>query len=117
MDITPILNGPPGFVILALSFAVAAYLRQVSATASELSDKIRGGQVWNYPIGPPVPTHTMMKLESLERTHAVLNKTAPFLVWLVIVASLRVVTYSLLVLPVHHWMLESLKHSLPFVDL
>jgi hypothetical protein len=118
MDYTPILNGPPGFVILALVFAVAAYLRQVSASAIELSDKIRGGLVWNYPIAEPLPKHTKLKLESLERTHNTLSSVAsPVMVWFVIVAALRVVLYSVLALPLLPSAVARIGKFLPWVDL
>jgi hypothetical protein len=49
----PLLKGPPEFILLALVVAFTAYLRQVHVSAIEQRDKIRKGEVWNYPLHRP----------------------------------------------------------------
>jgi hypothetical protein len=116
VDYTPILNGPPGFVVLALVFAVAAYLRQVNSSTLDLSDKIRGGLVWNFPISIPLPTHTKRKLDSLDFTNKILSRVAPVMVWLAIIAALRIVIYSAFALPFGKSLSLWLNSSLPWID-
>jgi hypothetical protein len=45
----PILDGAPGFVLLAFVMALAAYLRQVSTTAQKQIDDIESGSPAAYP--------------------------------------------------------------------
>jgi hypothetical protein len=45
----PILNGAPGFILLAISFAIGAYIRQVYVAASDIYDKIIGKELKLWP--------------------------------------------------------------------
>jgi hypothetical protein len=95
VNCTPLLNGPPAFIILVLLMAIAAYLRQVSTTALDRRDLIKGGGVWNY---PPGETHTDMRVKFLEDTRRTLNKVSVPLIGFTIVIVGRILLQSVLAL-------------------
>jgi hypothetical protein len=57
-----LLSNPPGFVLLALMFALAAYLRQMGEDRERLLEEIQGNRVWNFPEGKE---HTNLKIRRL----------------------------------------------------
>lgn len=112
------LGSPAVLVLIALLFAISAYLRQVSENATELMDRIQGDEVPLYPIGAK---HTEEKLRALERTRYVLSKVAPFTIWFVILLGLRVVLQAFIeMIPfiVTHLKAASdfMTAAFPFVD-
>lgn len=59
---TVLLSNPPGFILLALMFALAAYLRQMGEDRERLLEEIQGNRVWNFPRGEE---HTDLKIRRL----------------------------------------------------
>jgi hypothetical protein len=59
---TVLLSNPPGFVLLALIFALAAYLRQIAENRADFIEEIQRNRVWNYPLGEK---HTDMQIKRL----------------------------------------------------
>lgn len=99
---TPLLNGPPQFIMLAISVAFAAYLRQVSIHAAELRDKIRHGDVWNY---PETESWAKNKMDELDLTSATISAITPFMFGFILLVSARVITDGVMrfhVLPGSH---------------
>jgi hypothetical protein len=72
----PILNGPPGVILLMFIAAMAAYLRLVSSTARDKIENILAGKdvLW-----PPSDPDTVERLRILDRTrHTVMVVTHVF---------------------------------------
>ena len=92
----PLLKGPPEFILLALIVAFTAYLRQVHMSAIEQRDKIRKGEVWNYPLHTPYHEYTKAKIEALDSVAESLAIASPFLVWLFVLAAFRIVVEAVL---------------------
>jgi hypothetical protein len=91
--IEPPLNGSAQFAVLGLAVALSVYLRQVRANALDLRDKIRGGQVWNYPLEE---RHSEWKMEALDSMAEKLAFAGPFLIWLFVPVSCRIILEILL---------------------
>ena|SRR5207248_11377773 len=66
----PYLNGPPGVIFLMFVMAMAAYLRQVSATARDKIELIEADKESLWPCGDD---HTTKRLEILQRTRYVIK--------------------------------------------
>jgi hypothetical protein len=65
---TVLLSNPPGFILLALMFALAAYLRQMGEDREKLLDEIQGNRVWNFPRGKE---HTDLKIRRLRTSQLI----------------------------------------------
>jgi hypothetical protein len=85
----PLLTGPPEFILLALSVALAGYFRQIAGGGLTLRDKIRNDTVWNYPLDPEF-TFTERKLEALDRLVIRLGVAGSFLIALTVVLAIRI---------------------------
>jgi hypothetical protein len=92
----PLLKGPQEFILLALIVAFTAYLRQVHMSAIEQRDKIRKGEVWNYPLHKPYHEYTMAKVKALDNVAESLAIASPFLIWLFILVAFRIVVEAAL---------------------
>jgi len=92
--VDPVLKGAPQFIVLSLVVAFAVYLRQVSTNASELRDKIREGNVWNYPAA-----HSKQRMEALDGISEKISVAAPFMILLTIE---RMTVDSRVVRPTRH---------------
>jgi hypothetical protein len=86
--VEPPLSGSAQFAVLAIVVALSVYLRQVYANALDLRDKIRGGLVWNFPPSEP---HSKEKMEALDSMAEKLAFAGPFLIWLFLPVSSRIV--------------------------
>lgn len=82
----PLLNAPPGFVLLGVMVGLAAYLRQLGENRSKQIDEIEEGEVWNFPLSE---LHTKEKLSHLKESHDRLNQIAPLAIWYTIAISVR----------------------------
>jgi uncharacterized integral membrane protein len=93
---TPLLQGPPQFILLALIVALSVYLRQVNAGAFELREKIRTGQAWNYPLRARYKVYTQEKLDALESVSEKLSIAGPLMILLFLLIASRIFTESIL---------------------
>jgi len=82
----PVLSNPPGFVLLAIIFAVAAYLRQVAEVREKLLDEILGNKVWDFPLGE---THTDSKIARLHSSKVILGWIARLVIIFTIAVAFR----------------------------
>ena len=100
MQTDPILNGAPGFILLAFVVALAGYLRQVSVNAQDRKEQIESEkhpETW-----PKGEAHTVAKLNLLYNTKKNIEfLTFPLFGFIVIVA-FRSVLYALTRLVVLH---------------
>jgi hypothetical protein len=63
-----ILDGSPGFILLAIVVALGAYLRQADVAAREEYDKIKRGELaHSWPKDKPYTTRRLTNLESMDR--------------------------------------------------
>jgi hypothetical protein len=85
--IDPPLSGTGQFAVLGFAVALSAYLRQLRASALELRDKIRGNEVWNY---PPAEPQGRVKMKALDDIADKLAFFGPFLIWLFLPTSGRI---------------------------
>ena len=83
------LKGAPQFIVLSLVVVFAAYLRQLSSGAVELRNKIVGGEIWSY---PPDCGYSFVqdKIEALDKTADILSVVGPLLIWLAVLATIRI---------------------------
>jgi hypothetical protein len=96
----PILDGPPGFVVLALIVALAAYLRAVSTGADELITKIKSEKLDLFPYDgkktlEEQQDHTRAKLRLLDNTRVYVAKVTPAMFFLMVFVAFRIFLYAL----------------------
>jgi hypothetical protein len=89
----PLFFGPPQFVVLAILVAFGAYLRQLSLASADLRDKIRCGEVWNF---PPTEEYAKAKMQQCDRVCDVIRFVTPFMILLLVAVSFRIVVEAIL---------------------
>ena len=96
MDPTPILDGPPAFILLGFIVALGAYLRQVSVGAQNLIDEIESNRndAFPYLTAEGTPSHTEAKLSSLRTTRDSVAKVTPWMFVLMLSLALRISIYA-----------------------
>jgi hypothetical protein len=85
---SPLLSGPPEFIILSLLAALALYLRQVNLNAADVHYKIRHGELWK---APPEDAFRPQKLKQLRQTSATILGVTPFMFVVILVVCGRIV--------------------------
>jgi hypothetical protein len=93
----PILNGPPGFVLLALAAGLGAYIRQVYVSASETYDKLNSGELKR--LWPLDEQYTKERLYNLIYVQDNLIRVTKLMFFFIIVLSLRLVAYAISAFP------------------
>lgn len=115
MHSLPTLTSPALLLFIALIFAIAAYLRQVSERATDLIEKIWGNEVPIYPLGKH---HTDGKLDALQKKIDGLRKAAPWIIQLVIALAIYESTRLFVgALPSSRFQLFITTQIFPWVDL
>jgi len=88
MQTAPILSGPPGFILLMFVAAMAAYLRQVNATARDKIESIRSEKKILWPFAKMLP-HSEERLKLLEATRNKIKWVTHVFFALAVVVGLR----------------------------
>jgi hypothetical protein len=89
----PILNGAPGFILLAFVVALAGYLRQVSMNAQDRIEQIESNK--HSDLWPKEAEHTLDRVNLLRKTRRKIELVARPLFFLIAVVSLRAMLYAL----------------------
>jgi hypothetical protein len=94
--ISPILNGAPGFILLAIVVALGAYLRGVYAAANDLHEKIIiGGQAaW-----PLKKDYTQTRLANLQAVENRLKRITFHIFLFSIIVAVRLILFAVTVIP------------------
>lgn len=87
----PVLNGPPGFILLTLAVGLGAYIRQVYLTAGEIYDKVESGQ---EPLWPRGATYTEGRLRNLLFVQAALRWVTTMMFIFIAASSFRLVLFA-----------------------
>jgi hypothetical protein len=85
----PMLSSPPAFVLLGVAVGLAAYLRQLGESRSQLIDDIEYEKdeiQSRFPLGE---SHTNTKLKSLKASRRNLRIIAPIVIWFTIIIVVR----------------------------
>src|ERR1700743_129130 len=93
MQLSPILNGAAGFVLLSFSIALGAYVRAVYASSTETYDKTITGQLeplWK--VGAVYTTDRLANLQDVQKNLLTVTKVMFVFVFLV---SLRMIVFAL----------------------
>lgn len=94
--VAPIFDGPPGFIVLAVLLALAGYLRQVSVSAQELRDRIKGDHTGTlFPWDRTSRELKEQKITFQERMRIGLTRLTHLLFGLMCLFSVRIFLYAL----------------------
>jgi hypothetical protein len=93
---SPILSGPPEFIILAIILALAAYLRSIRGEAVRFRESIRSDSAWNYPLRKPYIHYSEAKMALLDGIVETLNIAGSFVIVLFVVVGIRILADSVL---------------------
>jgi hypothetical protein len=94
----PILNGAPGFILLALAVALGAYLRTVAVAASDTYDKIITQEKPDL-LWPRGTAYTEARLRNLHVVYECLRWVTMFMFAFICAAALRTVFWAMSVIP------------------
>ena|SRR2546425_11178337 len=89
---TPILNGPPGFILLAIVVALGAYLRTVAGAADETYEKTKA----SWPPGQP---YTEDRLKNLDNVYTQLKNLTWHIFVFTVVLTVRLALSAVWVIP------------------
>jgi hypothetical protein len=102
-----LLSGAPGFVLLAISFAIGAYIRQVYVAASEVYDKIIGGDL---KLWPRTESFTEDRLKNIEFVRFALRWITHGMFLFILLVSVRLLLLAVKPVMKSHWFTDGLFH-------
>lgn len=89
----PIFSSSAIVTLIAFVFALAAYLRLISANCEEKIEKIRNDE--NNLVWPAGAEHTNLKLSLLRRTRTVIESFTPFIFAMACACAVRLIVFSM----------------------
>lgn len=95
---SPILNGPQGFILLTLSVGLCAYVRQMYVGCADAHDRIVSGDLKK--LWPPEAEYTKCHIDNLVFVQKSLRIVTFLMFFLIFLLSLRLLAYAGSAMPI-----------------